>query len=1099
MTRINTNVPSLIAQNRLQQSNNSLQESLTRLSTGLRINSGADDPAGLIASEALRSEIGGLNKAISNTKRASQIISTADSALGQVSSLLGDIRGLVVEAANSGALSDDEIAANQLQIDSSLEALNRIAQTTTFQGRKLLDGSLDFVSTVNQVSSVNDAQIDQANLGATGEVTVNVNITSAARQAKVTAGSAAFEAPSTATADIELTNQTADVGGSPATATAANFTLTNQSGAVGAANATAAEATVTFTTQNATAETDIAITADSSIASGTTITFQDSATDSNGDALAVGAAEAVYDSGTNTITVRGNGDTVTRGDVATAIDGLANFSATAGTAATTVAFNSSTPADVNMADVTSSLTLTADNAGAAYDGATINFVTGSSNDAAYDADTNTLTVTVDNNGSQSLADLKTVIDANTDFTATVNTGGDLNIDSTALSATTTNGVDALAGTVEITADSGITAGTTVTFINSTTKQDTTALAAGEAEAYYNSGTNTLEIRGNGDSVTRDKVAAAISAVDGFSATANSAAKAMRFASAKPLDATLASTTPDFTISADATGSALEGTTVAFASGASNAAAYDANSNTLTITVDNTAPQTLADIKAVVDATDFNMEINTDGVLNIDNTVIANGTTVGGADAGTPGVSVSADSSIAAGTQINFVNSTVDSNGDALAVGAADASYDEATNTLTVRGNGDGVTRQKVAEAISNLDGFTGSADSPAAAVEFATATPTSSTLTASTPALSIAADSNDPKYANATVTFVSGDANAAAYDEDSNTLTVTVNSGAPQSLDDLKAVIDATDFTATVNTAGELNIANTTVADATATVSDTGGLSDDLVFELTGTNGAETFNFKAGATIDDVASAINLVNDATGVTASNVDGNLEFSTSAYGSDAKVAIDVISEGAGGNFTASLDTRRDVGADIVAQVNGTQANGKGNSLSINTATLDLSLSVNDGSDESFSFSITGGGALFQLGSEVVTNQQARMGISSVSTGKLGGASGRLYELGSGQAKSLVNDAAGAAEIVDEVITKVTSIRGRLGAFQATTLESNLVSLNDTVANLQEAESSIRDADFAAESAKLTRAQILVQSGTNVLALANQNPQNVLSLIR
>ena len=110
MTRINTNVPSLIAQNRLQSSNTDLQQALTRLSTGLRINSGADDPAGLIASEALRSEITSLGKAISNTHRANQIISTADSALGQVSKLLNDIRGLIVEAANRGALSDRPIA-----------------------------------------------------------------------------------------------------------------------------------------------------------------------------------------------------------------------------------------------------------------------------------------------------------------------------------------------------------------------------------------------------------------------------------------------------------------------------------------------------------------------------------------------------------------------------------------------------------------------------------------------------------------------------------------------------------------------------------------------------------------------------------------------------------------------------------------------------------------------------------------------------------------------------------------------------------------------------------------------------------------------------
>ena len=121
------------------------------------------------------------------------------------------------------------------------------------------------------------------------------------------------------------------------------------------------------------------------------------------------------------------------------------------------------------------------------------------------------------------------------------------------------------------------------------------------------------------------------------------------------------------------------------------------------------------------------------------------------------------------------------------------------------------------------------------------------------------------------------------------------------------------------------------------------------------------------------------------------------------------------------------------------------------------------------------------------------------SKMSTGTLGGSSGRLYELGSGQSKSLTSDVTGAAAVIDEVIGKVTAIRGRLGAFQSTTLESNLVSLKDTVVNLQQAESSIRDADFASEAANLTRAQILVQSGTNVLALANQNPQNVLALFR
>src|SRR3989304_542464 len=147
MTRINSNITSLVAQNVLGRSNASLEQALNRLSTGLRINTGKDDPAGLIASENLRSDITSIQRAIGNTDRANQVIATADSALGQVSSLLNDIRGLVTESANDGALSAAQIAANQLQLDQSLEALNRIAQTTTFQGRKILDGSLAFLTT----------------------------------------------------------------------------------------------------------------------------------------------------------------------------------------------------------------------------------------------------------------------------------------------------------------------------------------------------------------------------------------------------------------------------------------------------------------------------------------------------------------------------------------------------------------------------------------------------------------------------------------------------------------------------------------------------------------------------------------------------------------------------------------------------------------------------------------------------------------------------------------------------------------------------------------------------------------------------------------
>src|SRR5437588_4353347 len=105
MARINTNVASMFAQRGLAKSQATLNDTLQRLSTGLRINTGADDPAGLIASEGLRSEIKGINQAIDNSSRASNVISTTEGALGEVANLLLDLKTQIVQAANSGALS----------------------------------------------------------------------------------------------------------------------------------------------------------------------------------------------------------------------------------------------------------------------------------------------------------------------------------------------------------------------------------------------------------------------------------------------------------------------------------------------------------------------------------------------------------------------------------------------------------------------------------------------------------------------------------------------------------------------------------------------------------------------------------------------------------------------------------------------------------------------------------------------------------------------------------------------------------------------------------------------------------------------------------
>ncbi len=180
MSRINTNVTSLIAVSNLNKNNSALQTSLQRLSTGYRINSGKDDPAGLIASESLRAEQQATTTAISNAQRADNIIGTAEGSLGEVSNLLVSLQGLVGSAANKAGLSQDEKDADQLQVDSILSTINRISNAASFEGVKLLNGTFDYTTSgLSATSAFTSVSINSAKVGAaTLSVTVAV-VTSA--------------------------------------------------------------------------------------------------------------------------------------------------------------------------------------------------------------------------------------------------------------------------------------------------------------------------------------------------------------------------------------------------------------------------------------------------------------------------------------------------------------------------------------------------------------------------------------------------------------------------------------------------------------------------------------------------------------------------------------------------------------------------------------------------------------------------------------------------------------------------------------------------------------------------------------------------------
>ena len=140
MSVINTNVKALVAQESMRSNNLKLSTAMERLSTGLRINSAKDDAAGLAISTRMTSQIRGLSMAVKNANDAISMSQTADGAYGQVTSMLQRMRELAVQASN-GAMSGDDRTSIQLEIDELKAEIENVAQKTSFNGIKLLDGS----------------------------------------------------------------------------------------------------------------------------------------------------------------------------------------------------------------------------------------------------------------------------------------------------------------------------------------------------------------------------------------------------------------------------------------------------------------------------------------------------------------------------------------------------------------------------------------------------------------------------------------------------------------------------------------------------------------------------------------------------------------------------------------------------------------------------------------------------------------------------------------------------------------------------------------------------------------------------------------------
>jgi flagellin len=287
------------------------------------------------------------------------------------------------------------------------------------------------------------------------------------------------------------------------------------------------------------------------------------------------------------------------------------------------------------------------------------------------------------------------------------------------------------------------------------------------------------------------------------------------------------------------------------------------------------------------------------------------------------------------------------------------------------------------------------------------------------------------------------------------------------------------------------------------TLNNNAGTAADITAAITASTEASALVTAAGGGTTDTFTAADA--DTT-VNTGKTTQTLTLSSSDFGSSAFVEVNVLSGVFETRDAASALLSRDEGTDVIATINGSRAYGDGLKASLKTATIDVSLTFDSAANtngNTTAFSVTGGGSNFQIGEEVSANGQVGIGIEAVNTARLGGLSGKLYELGTGGGKSLLDvgpsvQGSNLVDIVDEALDRVSTLRGRLGAIQKNVIETNVATLGVALENISEARSQIVDTDFAVETANLTKSQILSQAGISVLSIANQQPQQVLSLL-
>lgn len=200
MSVINTNVKSLVAQNAMAVNNRSLSKAMEQLSTGSRINSAADDAAGLAISNKMNAQIKGLNQAVRNANDGISMIQTAEGATKEVTNMLQRMRELAVQSANDTNTADDRGAIKK-EFQQLTEEIDRIAGTTEWNGMKLFSATKGSAGGIGETAGIAKLQVG-ANSGSAQSISVTFSKINASGLSLTKASSADLSTTTKAQAEI---------------------------------------------------------------------------------------------------------------------------------------------------------------------------------------------------------------------------------------------------------------------------------------------------------------------------------------------------------------------------------------------------------------------------------------------------------------------------------------------------------------------------------------------------------------------------------------------------------------------------------------------------------------------------------------------------------------------------------------------------------------------------------------------------------------------------------------------------------------------------------------------------------------------------------